>query len=222
MTWFRLTIRAICWVVTVTAPATANPPTRVRASAVNPESGAQPETQPADRNQQRQRQHHHTEGGAAGKQQLATRAHPADGGVPALCRAEHEVDDDDGEAGQQRGEHRPGEAAMRLEHSGEHDADSVQRQLRREDPQHPDAALLLGGGQPVAKQSDHRPGGEHHEQRERDQQGQRPGQQRPGGPGDGRPVVRRDRAGQQRYDEAGQRSPATISKMKFGTALATT
>ncbi|PSK57290.1 hypothetical protein B0E53_07016 [Micromonospora sp. MH33] len=170
-----------------------------------PETGARPQPEPAQRDEQGERQHHHAERGAAGEQQFAAAADLGDPGQPPLDGGEAEVDRDHGDAGQQRGDHRPGEPPVRLEHAGEHDADAVERQLGGEDAQHPRPGLLLDAVQAVAEQPHQRVGEQRHQQRERHQQAERPGEQRPGGGGHRPPLPRLDRAGQQRYDEAGQR-----------------
>jgi hypothetical protein len=94
---------------------------------------------------------------------------------------------------------------MPLEQAGQHDADAVERDLRREDPQHPGPDR--DRGRPVAadgtEQHRHDRLGEHRdEHRERYENDHHPRHQRRRRGTDPRPVPAGDRSSDQRHDQA--------------------
>ena len=127
-------------------------------------------------------------------------------GLRAVDQGVTEIRTHHRDAGQQRGDHRPGEPVVGLQHSGQHDADAVQRQLRGEDPEHLGRHLLTVGRN-VRQQPGDRPGQQGDQDRDRHQQGQHPGEQRGRGGADPGAVPVGDRPGQQRHHETGQRTP---------------
>ena len=116
---------------------------------------------------------------------------------------------------------RAGEPAVRLQHAGEHDADAVEHDLRREDEQEAGGEGHLG----VVAAAEQQPRDRLGEQRDRDGE-RREDQQRPAEQRRRRPAhllavadgdARRRASGTTRLASA---PPATTSKTMFGTVFA--
>ena len=198
-----------CCEPTVTAPGPAQPHRPAGPDvAGEAQRGPQPQPQPAQRDQQAQRQHHHAERWCRADRTSSPAPvspprpvpRPVDQGVGQVG-AHH------GDAGQQRGDDRPGEPVVRLQHPGQHDAEAVERQLGGEHPQHP-GADVLGVGRHVraaARRSGRRAA------RRATASGTSSASVQVSSAEvtavDPRRVPGRDRPGQQRHDQAGQRTP---------------
>jgi hypothetical protein len=119
-----------------------------------------------------------------------------------------EVGGDDDQARQQRCQGRAEEAAVGLQHAGQHHAHAVEHHLGQEDQQHARAGLDgAGAAGGVAEHQPHQEGGgEGAEQGDRHQQRDGPAQQRARGAGDLVAVAAGDGAGQHGHHQAGERA----------------
>jgi hypothetical protein len=183
----------------VSTPATASRRTR------EPQRRPQPETEPPHRCQQAEAEGDHAERRPHAQDELRGRGEV--GGVPIAADAgEEQIGARHDQARQQGGKRGAGEAAVRLEDTGQHDADAVEHHLRGEDDEESRSQIDLCSIACPEQQSSDRLGqdGDRDGERREDEQG--PAEQRRRRPADLLAVAHGDPAREHRHDQAGQRA----------------